>query len=64
MAMLVVGVGIVRMLVRHGFVPVLMAMPASRWDQMVVLMLMVFVVDMFVDVHQRFMAVRMLVSFS
>lgn len=64
MGMLVVGVGIVRMLVRHGFVLVLMAMPASRWDRMAVLMPMMFVVDMFVLVQQRFVAVRMLVSLS
>lgn len=64
MGMLVVGVGIVRMLVCHYLVLVRVAVRASRRDRMVVLMLMVLVVDMFVDVQQCFVAVRMLVSFS
>ena len=64
MSMLMVGVGIVRMLVRHCLVLMLVAMAASRLGRMAVLMLMVFVVDMFVDVQQCFVAVRMLVSLS
>ncbi len=64
MSMLMVGVGIVRMLVRHCLVLMLVAMAASRSDRTIVLMLMVFAVDMFVLVQQRFVAVCMLVSLS
>lgn len=63
MPMPMVSVRKMRMRMRHGAVPVQMAVRSSRLDRHVVLMLMMRVMNMHMLVFQRFMHVGMRVPF-